>query len=133
MATVTQSSGRAYTLGRVLFLILVGVTPLVLGMLPQQFGAIAAYHSIDFTILPKSVAVLVLAGASLSALCVSAIRGEVKVYWHPVLWVLVGLVGWAAVSTAFSASPGFSMLGSFSTNEGLAAIFGYALVAFYNR
>ena len=42
--------------------------------------------------------ILVLSGLSLAALCVAVVRREVDVYWHPVLWVAVGLFGWACVS-----------------------------------
>ena len=50
--------------------------------------------------------------------------------WHPVLWLLVALIGWAGVSTLFSVSPTVSVWGAYLRNEGLVALFGYGLVAF---
>ena len=68
-------------------------------------GSLAAFRAFDPFDLPKAVAFLVLTGLSLAALCVSVIRGESELYWHPALWILVALFGWAGVSTLFSASP----------------------------
>lgn len=126
----SEPNGSAHTLGWRCFLALVALTPLVLGVLPPQVGALAAFRAFDVVGLPKAVAILVLAGLSLAALCVGVLRGESEVRWHPVLWVVVALVGWAGASTAFSASPALSVWGSPHGNEGLVAIFGYGLVAF---
>jgi O-antigen ligase len=126
----SAASRRAYALGRGCFLALVAATPLVIGLLPPQVGSFAAFSAFDIFDLPKAVAILVLSGLSLAALCVSVMRGESGFRWHPVLWIVVGLFGWAGVSTLFSASPALSVWGSHYGNEGLVAVFGYALVAF---
>ena len=125
-----EGRGWAYALGWRVFLAFVALTPLVIGALPPQVGPLARFIAYDPVSLPKTVVFLVLSGVVLAALCVSALRGEVRLRWHPVLWVVVGLVGWAVVSTLFSASPALSVLGSSLRNEGLVAIFGYGLVAF---
>ena len=124
-----EGHGRAYVLGWRCFLAFVALTPLVIGALPPQAGSLALFRAYDPVSLPKVVVLLVLAGLSLGALCVSLVRGESELRWHPVLWVLVALVGWAGVSTLFAASPAVSVWGSYHSNEGLAAIFGYGLVA----
>ena len=62
-------------------------------------------------------------------MCERAPAGGDGLRWHPVLWV-VALVGWAGVSALFSASPVLSIMGGYHSNEGLAAIVGYLLVAF---
>jgi O-antigen ligase len=137
-ATVAQSGseslgdahGRAYALGWGLFLAFVALTPLIIGGLPSQVGSLALFGAYDPVGLPKLVTLLVLSGASLAALCVSVARGESELYWHPVLWVLVALLGWAAISTVFSVSPWLSVWGSYYVYEGLVAILGYGLVAF---
>ena len=121
---------RATSIGWVLFLAFVALTPLVIGALPPQFGPIATVRAYDPFSLPKTVTILVLSGLSLAALCVAVVRREVDVYWHPVLWVAVGLFGWACVSTAFSNSRALSVLGASQRNDGLVALLGYLLVAF---
>ena len=125
-----EARGRAYVLGRICFLALVLLTPLVIGALPPQVGPLALFRAWDPVSLPKVVVLLVLAGLSLCSLCVSVIRGESGLRWHPVLWILVALVGWTGVSTLFAASPAVSIWGAYLRNEGLVAIAGYALVAF---
>jgi O-antigen ligase len=122
--------GRAYALGWRLFLALVAVVPVVLVIWPPQLGFLAQFRALDPVDLPKTVAILVFSGLSLAAFCVSVVRGESELRWHPVLWILVALFGWAAVSTVFSASRALSVFGDFNSNEGLVAIFGYGLVAF---
>ena len=124
-----EGHGWAYVLGWRCFLALVALTPLIIGALPPQVGSLALFRTFDSVGLPKVVAILVLSGLSLAALCVSMVRRESELRWHPVLWVLVALVGWAGVSTLFAASPAVSVWGSYHSNEGLAAIFGYGLVA----
>jgi len=125
-----EGHGRAYVLGWRCFLAFVALTPLVIGALPPQAGSLALFRAYDPVSLPKVVVLLVLAGLSLGALCVSVVRDESELRWHPVLWVLVALVGWAGVSTLFAASPAVSVWGAYLRNEGLVAIFGYGLVAF---
>ena len=125
-----EARGRAYVLGRICFLALVLLTPLVIGALPPQVGPLALFRAWDPVSLPKVVVLLVLAGLSLGLLCVSVARGESELRWHSVLWVLVALVGWAGVSTLFAASPAVSIWGAYLRNEGLVAIAGYVLVAF---
>jgi O-antigen ligase len=125
-----EGHGPAYVLGWRCFLALVALTPLIIGALPSQVGPLAAFRAFDAVGLPKAVAILVLSGLSLSALCVSMLRGESELRWHRVMWVLVALVGWAGVSTLFSVSPALSVWGSYHGNEGLASVFGYVLVAF---
>lgn len=135
-ATVAQSGslddahGRAYALGRGLFLACIALTPLIIGGLPSSAGWLALFGAYDPVGLPKLVILLVLSGASLAALCVSVARGESELHWHPVLWVLVALLGWAAISTGFSVSPWLSVWGSYYVYEGLISILGYGLVAF---
>jgi O-antigen ligase len=125
-----DAHGRAYALGRGLFLALIALTPLVIGGLPSQVGSLSLFSAYDPVGLPKLVTFLVLSGASLAALCVSVARKEAELYWHPVLWVVVALLGWAAISTVFSVSPWLSVWGSYYVYEGLVAILGYGLVAF---
>ena len=125
-----EMQGRAYVLGWYCFLALVAVTPLIVGALPPQVGPLSAFRAFDSAGLPKLVAILVLSGLSFAALCVSTIRRESELRWHPLMWVLVALVGWAGVSALFSASPALSVLGGYHTNEGLAALVGYVLAAF---
>jgi O-antigen ligase len=125
-----EGRGLAYVLGWRCFLALVALTPLAIGLLPSQVGPLSSFRTFDTFDLPKAVAMLVLSGLSLAGLCVSAIRGESELRWHPVLWVLLGLFGWAGVSAVFSASPALSVWGTYYGNEGLVAIFGYCLVAF---
>jgi len=125
-----EGHGRAHVLGWRCFLAFVALTPLVIGALPPQAGSLALFRAYDPVSLPKVVVLLVLAGLSLGALCVSVVRDESELRWHPVLWVLVALVGWAGVSTLFAASPAVSVWGAYLRNEGLVAIFGYGLVAF---
>ena len=125
-----EGHGRAYVLGWRCFLAFVALTPLVIGALPPQAGSLALFRAYDPVSLPKVVVLLVLAGLSLGALCVSVVRDETELRWHPVLWVLVALVCWAGVSTLFAASPAVSVWGAYLRNEGLVAIFGYGLVAF---
>ena len=125
-----EGHGPAYALGWYCFLALAAVTPLIIGVLPAQVGAISTFRAFDPSGLPKLVTILVFSGLSLSALCVSLFRGRAELRWHPLMWVLVALAGWACVSALFSPSPILSVFGAYSSNEGLAAIFGYALVAF---
>jgi O-antigen ligase len=125
-----EGHGRAYVLGWRCFLAFVALTPLVIGALPPQAGSLALVIANDPVSLPKAVAFLVLSGLSLAALCVSVFRGESELRWHPVLWVLVALVGWAGVSALFAASPAVSVWGAYLRNDGLVAVFGYGLVAF---
>jgi O-antigen ligase len=122
--------GRAYALGRGSFLAFVALTPLIIGGLPSSAGQLSLYGAYDPVGLPKLVALLVLSGFSLAALCVSVARGESELRWHPVLWILVALLGWAAISTVFSVSPWLSVWGSYEVYEGLVAILGYSLVVF---
>lgn len=122
--------GVAYAFGWRCFLALLAAVPLIIGVLPPQLGPLAAFRAFDVVGLPKTVAMLVLAGLSLAAFCVSVIRGEAEIRWHRALWVVFALVGWAGVSTLFSASPAVSVWGSYHGNEGLVAVFGYAVVAF---
>jgi len=122
--------GWAYVLGWRCFLAFVGLTPLIIGALPRQAGPLALFSAYDPVSLPKVVTLLVFAGLSLAAFSVSVIRGESEPRWHPILWVLVALVGWAGVSALFAASPAVSVWGIYLRNEGIVAIFGYALVAF---
>ncbi len=122
--------GRSYALGWRCFLAFVALTPIVIGALPPQAGSLALNVANDPVSLPKVVTLLVLAGVSLAFLCVSAFRGESELRWHPVLWVLVALVGWAGVSTLFAASPAVAVWGAYLRNEGLVAVFGYGLIAF---
>ena len=126
----SEAHGRAYALGWCCFLAFVALAPLVIGALPSQAGPLALFRAWDPVSLPKVVVLLVLSGLSLVALCVSVARGESELRWHPVLWVLVALVGWAGVSALFAASPAVSVWGIYLRNEGLVAIFGYGLVAF---
>jgi hypothetical protein len=125
-----ERCGWVHVLGWRLFLVLVALTPLVIGGLPPLVGTLASFRTFDAFDLPKAVTILVLAGLSLAALSVSAIRGEFDLRWHPVLWVMVALFGWAGVSALFSPSPVLSVWGSYNGNEGLVAVFGYGLVAF---
>jgi putative inorganic carbon (HCO3(-)) transporter len=125
-----EGHGRAYVLGRRCFLAFVALTPLVIGALPPQAGSLALFRAFDPVSLPKVVALLVFSGLSLAALCVSLVRRESELRWHPVLWILVALLGWAGVSALFAASPAVSVWGIYLRNEGLVAIFGYFLVAF---
>jgi len=122
--------GRAYSLGWRCFLAFVALTPLVIGALPFEVGTVSLFRAFDPVSLPKVVALLVFSGLSLAALCVSLIRREAEPRWHPVLWLLVALIGWAGVSTLFSVSPTVSVWGAYLRNEGLVALFGYGLVAF---
>ena len=122
--------GRAYALGWGLFLAFVALTPLVIGALPPQVGSLATVRAFDPFDLPKVVIMMVLCGLSLAALCVSWVRGESELYWHPVMWVLLALIGWAGISTIFAASPALSVWGSYSRYDGLVALFGDGLVAF---
>ncbi len=125
-----DSRRLAYRLGWTFFLAFVALTPLIIGGLPSKAGWLAQFSAYDSVNLPKAVAILVLSGISLAALCVSVARKESDLYWHPVLWVLVALFGWAVVSTVFSVSPWLSVWGSYYVYAGLVAIFGYGLVAF---
>ncbi|MEI7815056.1 MAG: O-antigen ligase family protein, partial [Coriobacteriia bacterium] len=129
-AARNDDRGRAYAVGRGFFVALVAVTPLIMGSLPGKWGPIAQFGTYDMVALPKIVAILMLSGLSLLALCVSVVRGESELYWHPAMWILLGLLGWAGVSTLLSASPAHALLGSYSSYDGLAAILGYVLVAF---
>jgi len=125
-----EGRGRAYAFGWYCFLALIAVTPLIIGALPPQFGQIATFRGFDSVGLPKLVTILVFGGLSLAALCVSVLRNETGLRWHPLLWVLVAIAGWAGVSALFSASPALSIMGGYHSNEGLGAIVGYLLVAF---
>ena len=125
-----RSHGRAYTLGWYCFLAFVALTPLVTGALPPGWGSHSGFLANDLVSLPKTVAFLALCCLSLAALCVSVARGESELRWHPVLWAIAALVGWAGVSTAVSASPAMSVWGAYLRNEGLASLLGYGLVAF---
>ncbi len=125
-----ESHGLAHTLGWRCFLAFVALTPLIVGALPPQAGSFASFLANDPVSLPKVVAFLALSGFSLAMLCVSVVLGEAQVRWHPLLWLLVALVGWAGVSTLFSTSPALSVWGAYLRNEGLVAIFGYGLVVF---
>ena len=71
-----EARGRAYALGRICFIALVVLTPLVIGALPHQAGTLALLRAFDPVSLPKVVVLLVLAGLSLGSLCVSVARGE---------------------------------------------------------
>ena len=126
----SEARGRAYTLGWRLFLAFVVLTPVVIGALPPQLGSFALFRAYDPVSLPKAVVLLVFAGLSLGALCVSVLRGESELRWHPVLWAPVALVVWTAVSALFAASTAVSVWGVYLRNEGLVAAFGYGLVAF---
>lgn len=112
------------------FLTLVVLTPLALGVFPQHFGPISAVRTLDNVELPKLVAIALLSGLSLVAFGVSVLRGESKLYWHPVMWVLFGLAAWATLSTLLSASPGAAVLGGYNNDEGLLALVSYVAVAF---
>lgn len=125
-----DENGRAHSIGWGFFVALIALTPVLLGVMPPQFGPIAMWRGFDPIDLPKTVAILALAGLSLSALSVSVIRGESELQWHPVLSILAGLFGWSVVSTLFSTSLALSIWGASNSNEGLVAIFGYVLVAF---
>ena len=75
-ATVAQSGsespgdahGRAYALGRGLFLAFIALTPLIIGGLPSQVGSLALFGAYDPVGLPKLVTFLVLSCVSLAAL-----------------------------------------------------------------
>lgn len=125
-----RSHGRAYTLGWYCFFAFVALTPLFMAVLPPRWGTPSGFLTYDPVSLPKTVAFLVLSCVSLGALCVSAVRGESELRWHPVLWVIVALIGWAGISTAVSASPAMSVWGAYARNEGLVSLVGYGLVAF---
>ena len=125
-----EAHGPAYTVGWRCFLALVALTPLVMGVFPTQIVALAQFRALDSVALPTTVMILALLGLSFAAFCLSVVRGESELHWHPVVFVLVGLCGWATVSTLLSASPAAAVLGAYDSNEGLVAIFGYALVAF---
>lgn len=127
---MSRGTRGVYAFGRRCFLALVALTPLVIGALPVQMGSLALFRAYDPAGLPKVVTILVLCGLSLAALCVSVVRRESELRWHPVLSALVALVAWAAVSTLFSASPALSVRGAYHSNEGLVTILGYGLVAF---
>ncbi|MDR3687081.1 MAG: O-antigen ligase family protein [Coriobacteriia bacterium] len=120
----------AYRAGRGLFIAAIVLTPLVLGLLPAQFGAVAAYRAFDPVDLPKIAALLVLVGASFAAWCVSVVRGAAQPFWHRALWGIFGLIAWASVSTVFSASRALSVWGVYDSNEGLVAMFAFGVVAF---
>jgi len=126
----SEVRGRAYALGWRFFLAFVVLTPVVIGALPPQLGLLALFRAYDPVSLPKAVVLLVFAGLSLGALCVSVLRGESELRWHPVLWAPVALVAWVGVSALFAASPAVSVWGAYLRNEGLVAVFGYGLVAF---
>lgn len=127
---MSRGTRGVYAFGRRCFLALVALTPLVIGALPVQMGSLALFRAYDPAGVPKVVTILVLCGLSLAALCVSVVRRESELRWHPVLSALVALVAWAAVSTLFSASPALSVRGAYHSNEGLVTILGYGLVAF---
>jgi len=126
----SEERGRWYTFGWRCFLAFVALTPLIIGALPPELGSVAVLRAYDSAGLPKVVTILALSGLSLAALCVSLFRRESVMRWHPVLWVLVALIGWAAVSTLTSVTPAVSVLGRYQSNEGLVMMFGYGLVAF---
>ena len=125
-----DARGRAHALGWYCFLAFVAVTPLVIGILPPQIGPLSLFSAFDPIGLPKVVTFLVLSGLSLAALCVSVARGESDLRWHPIMWILLGLVGWAGASTLLSPSPAVSILGHVHNWHGLMAFVGYGLVAF---
>jgi len=129
-SATAATQGRAYAFGWYCFLAVIALTPLVMGALPPQFGQLAAFRAFDPFTLPKTVTFLVLTGLSLASLCVSVLRREFELRWHTVMWVLVGLFGWACVSTMFSASRLESLVGTYHSDEGLVAILGYVAVAF---
>lgn len=128
--SAAEPQGRFHAFGWYCFLALVALTPLVIAAPPPQLGSLAAWRGFDIFDLPKAVAILVFSGLSLCALCIALARGESKLHWHPVLWVLVGLLGWTAVATLLAHSPLRAIWGGSQSNEGLVAVFGYALVAF---
>ncbi len=111
---MSRGGRGAYAFGRRCFLALIALTPLVIGALPVQTGSLALFRAYDPAGVPKVVTILVLCGLSLAAFCVSVVRRESEVRWHPVLSVLVALVAWATVSTLFSASPALSVQGRLS-------------------
>lgn len=125
-----EKPGLMYRIGWWCFLALVALTPVVLGTVPPQFASLYALRAWDPAGIPKLVTILVLGGVSLSALCVSVLLGEVKLRWHRWLWLVVAFVGWAGVSAVASDTPGLAVWGNQHSNEGLAAIVGFALVAF---
>lgn len=126
----SQEHGWARAFGWWCFLALIVLTPIVVGAFPTQLTALERVRANDPVGIPKTVAVIVLAGLSFCGFCVSVIRRESEVYWHQVLWLLVGLCGWASVSTAFALSPALAVWGTYARNEGLVAIISYVLVAF---
>jgi O-antigen ligase len=85
---------------------------------------------LDSVALPKLIVLMVFSGLSLVALCVALLRHEVRLCWHPVLWLVLALLGWAVVSAFFSVSPLQSILGGYDSVEGLVALLCYTLVAF---
>ncbi len=125
----TEARGL-YRVGWLLFLALVAITPLIIGAFPTQTGPLAPIRTHDPIGLPKAVAILVLAGLSLLAFCLSAIRDEAQTRWHSVMWVVTAFVAWAGVSTIFAKSRSLAVWGSYARNEGLVALLGYAVVAF---
>jgi O-antigen ligase len=129
-AAPVMGRGRAYAFGRLAFLALIALTPLVIGALPPQVGTLAQFRFFDPAGLPKLVTLVALSGAAFAGWGVSLLRHEAEVRWHPLMWVAVALLGWAGVSTVFSRSPALSVLGAYHQDEGLTAFVAYMLVAF---
>lgn len=127
---VKSEQGRASSIGRWFFLASAFLTPLVIGVLPTSLGPVSQFVAYDPIGLPKVVTLAILSGIAFIALWVSVARGESDVYWHPVMWILAALIGWAGISTIFSASPAASVLGHVHNWHGFVAIATYGLLVF---
>jgi|GEM_PF-1964760 len=120
---------RAFERGAWLLLLAVaGFVPLFVTN-TSLFGDVYGAWTLDAVSLPKSAAIMVLAGLGLAMYCIAVTTGRAAARWGGVVMGLAwALVVWTAISAAASPSTGITLFGDWQRNEGLAAFAGYAIV-----
>jgi len=130
LTDLDRSSGHmlshAWSVGWWALLAAVFVTPLAIGNFTFLPGVLAPAFSGPLIVKVFTLGVLTAISLAAWALDVTFNRGRIR--YTPVGWLVLGLLAWVAVSTAFSIHPPTAILGQPGRYEGLFAFVNYALV-----
>ena len=118
--------GLAWQVGWWSLLAAVFATPLALG----NFSALPGIESSTFSgpLIVKVFVLAVLTAISLAAWSVDVAFHGGRIRYTAVGWLVLGLVVWVGVSTAFSIHPPTALLGQPGRHEGLLAFVNYAVI-----